>query len=262
MNTFPGISNGECLRRARESRGLTLQQIAQDTKIPLRHLDALERDEFAALPGGIYRRAEVRAYADAVGLDRTVALARFDRALEHATPPAAASSVHARAPHHPILASSRTRVWMTAGVAVTTGAIALAMWARQPGGSDIASSVVSASQPANPVLDPRIEPATVPPPVSKEPPPIERLASTTAAAPMLEPQLTVITEPPGARVTVDGIGWGITPVTIRHLAPGTKRVRVTLDGYRAEERLIQVEAGRRTTTLRIPVKAQTDGDGF
>ena len=260
MNTFPGISNGECLRRARESRGLTLQQIAQDTKIPLRHLDALERDEFAALPGGIYRRAEVRAYADAVGLDRNVALARFDRALEHAMPPAAVASVHARAPHHPMFASGRMRVWMTAGVAVTTGAIALAMWVRQPGGGDIASSVVSASQPANPVLNPGIEPATVPP-VSKQPPPIERLESTTAAAPVLEPQLTVITEPAGARVTVDGIGWGTTPVTIRHLALGTKRVRVTLDGYRAEERLIQVEAGRRTTTLRIPIKTQTDGNG-
>lgn len=78
---------------------------------------------------------------------------------------------------------------------------------------------------------------------------------------MLEPQLTVITEPAGARVTVDGIGWGNTPVTIRHLAPGTKRVRVTRDGYRAEERLIQVEAGGRSTTLRIPIKTQIDEGG-
>ena len=242
-----GISSGECLRRARESRGLTLQQIAQDTRIPVRHLDALERDEFAVLPGGIYRRAEVRAYADAVGLDRNVALARFDRALEHATLPTA-SGVHPHVPHHPMLASGRTRALMTAAVAVTTGAIALAMWARQPGGGDVA-----------PVPRPRVEPVTVAP-VSTEPPRIERVESTPAAAPMLEPQLTVITEPPGARVTVDGIGWGNTPVTIRHLAPGTKRVRVTRDGYRAEERLIQVEAGGRTT-VRIPIKTQTDGNG-
>ena len=73
-----GISCGEFLRRARERRRLTLQQIAQSTKIPLRHLDALERDEFEALPSGMYRRAEVRAYADAVGLDskRCAGLAR------------------------------------------------------------------------------------------------------------------------------------------------------------------------------------------
>jgi len=58
----------------------------------------------------------------------------------------------------------------------------------------------------------------------------------------------------GARVTVNGIGWGITPVTIRYLEPGAKRVRVTREGYRAEERFIQLEAGRATTTLRIPMR--------
>ena len=159
-----------------------------------------------------------------------------------------------------MLASGRTRVLMTLGVAVTTGAIALAMWARQPGEGDVASSVVSGSHSANHVLmatsGSTDEPAIAPPnrhETATEP--------TTAAAPRLEPQLTVITEPVGARVTVNGIGWGITPVTIRYLAPGTKRVRVTRDGYRAEERLIQVEAGGRTATLRIPLRTQADEGG-
>jgi helix-turn-helix protein/PEGA domain-containing protein len=249
-----GISCGEFLRRARERRGLTLQQIAQGTKIPLRHLNALERDEFAVLPGGMYRRAEVRAYADAVGLDRHVALAWLDRALEQAMP-RTASSVQASVPHpHPMFASGRTRVLMTAAVAVTTGAIALAMWVRQPGEGDIAS--LAAPDP----LSRRTEPASVPP-VSKQQPGMERSEGTTAAASRLETQLTVITEPAGARVTVNGVGWGITPVTIRYLAPGAMRVRVTRDGYRAEERLIQIEAGRPPTTLRIPIRTRTDEGG-
>jgi hypothetical protein len=50
---------------------------------------------------------------------------------------------------------------------------------------------------------------------------------------------------------VNGIGWGVTPLTIRYLDAGPKRVRVTRDGYRAEERLIQVEA---RTTLRISMR--------
>jgi hypothetical protein len=224
----------------------------------------------------MYRRAEVRAYADAVGLDRNVALAWLDRALEQAMP-GSTSSVQASVPHHPMFASGRTRMLMTAGVAVTT-AIALAMWARQPGEGHIASlaapvaplapSGVSGSHPANHVLvatsgstvEPAIaplirptEPATVPP-VSEERLRMERSEGTTAAASSLEPQLRVITEPVGALVTVNGVGWGITPVTIRYLAPGTKRVRVTRDGYRAEERFIQVEPGGRTTTLRIPIR--------
>ena len=62
---------GEFLRDARERRGLTIQQIASETRIPWRHLDALEHGNLDAVPGGVYRRAEIRAYADAVGLDRT-----------------------------------------------------------------------------------------------------------------------------------------------------------------------------------------------
>jgi cytoskeleton protein RodZ len=254
-----GLSCGEFLRRARERRGLSLQQIAQGTKIPLRHLNALERDEFAVLPGGMYRRAEVRAYADAVGLDRDVALAWLDRALEHAVP-RTASGAQAFVPHSPMLASGRARVLMTAGVAMTTGAIALAMWTRQTGEGDVASLANPVSPRASIAPQSRHETITEPL-VSNEQPRMERSEGTTAAASRLEPPLTVITEPPGARVTVNGIGWGITPVTIRYLAPGTKRVRVTRDGYRAEERLIQVEAGGRTTTLRMPLRTQTDEGG-
>ena len=39
--------------------------------------------------------------------------------------------------------------------------------------------------------------------------------------------MMVMSTPTGARVTVDGIGWGETPVTIRHLPPGQKVVRLT-----------------------------------
>ena len=51
----------------------------------------------------------------------------------------------------------------------------------------------------------------------------------------------VITEPQGARVTINGVGYGTTPLTIRHLPPGTKRVRVTKAGYDSEERLVTAE---------------------
>src|SRR5258705_7132035 len=161
-----GISCGEFLRRAREGRGLTLQQIAQGTKIPLRHLHALERDEFAVLPGGMYRRAEVRAYADAVGLDRHVALAWLDRALEQATP-RTASSVQASGPHHPLFASGRRRVLMTVAVAVATGAIAVGMGARAVSRSHSANHVLVATpgstvEPAIAPLSRRTEPATLP----------------------------------------------------------------------------------------------------
>ena len=60
---------GSRVRQAREQRGLTLQKIAGSTKIPVRALGAIERGDFGLLPGGVFRRAYLRTFAAAVGLD-------------------------------------------------------------------------------------------------------------------------------------------------------------------------------------------------
>ncbi len=60
---------GARLREARERRGVSLRTIADATKISVRALEALERDDISQLPGGIFSRAFVRAYANEVGLD-------------------------------------------------------------------------------------------------------------------------------------------------------------------------------------------------
>jgi cytoskeleton protein RodZ len=57
------------LKQARERRGISLRQIASATKISTVALEALERGDFSRLPGGIFSRAFVRAYALEVGLD-------------------------------------------------------------------------------------------------------------------------------------------------------------------------------------------------
>lgn len=60
---------GGRLRAARERRGASMRQIAEKTKIPVSALEALERNDISRLPGGIFSRAFVRSYAEAVGLD-------------------------------------------------------------------------------------------------------------------------------------------------------------------------------------------------
>jgi transcriptional regulator with XRE-family HTH domain len=57
------------LRRARQARGLTLQDVAAVTKLSPRVLNRIELGDFEALPAGVMGRAHVRAYARAVGLD-------------------------------------------------------------------------------------------------------------------------------------------------------------------------------------------------
>jgi transcriptional regulator with XRE-family HTH domain len=60
---------GEQLRVAREARGLTLEQVAAETRLPQRHLVTMEAGDFAALPGRTYAVGFAKTYAKAVGLD-------------------------------------------------------------------------------------------------------------------------------------------------------------------------------------------------
>lgn len=62
---------GMMLREAREAQNLTLSDIAQRTRIPLRHLEAVEDGNFSALPSVTYAMGFGRAYARSVGVDET-----------------------------------------------------------------------------------------------------------------------------------------------------------------------------------------------
>ena len=68
---------GARLKQARIAKGVQLRDIATATKISVVALEALERSDFSRLPGGIFSRAFVRAYALAVGLDPEVAVNEF-----------------------------------------------------------------------------------------------------------------------------------------------------------------------------------------
>lgn len=73
-------SFGDRLRREREMRGITLDEIAESTKIARRHLEALEKEDFDALPGGIFNRGFVRSYARYLGIDEDQAVADYSAA--------------------------------------------------------------------------------------------------------------------------------------------------------------------------------------
>ncbi len=68
---------GSRLKQAREQRGISQRQIAAATKISVAALEALERNDFSRLPGGIFSRAFVRAYATEVGLDPELTVQEF-----------------------------------------------------------------------------------------------------------------------------------------------------------------------------------------
>lgn len=64
-------SAGEQLRAAREAKGLSLEDIASQTRIPRRHLESLEQSDWSRLPAPTYTIGFAKSYASAVGIDRT-----------------------------------------------------------------------------------------------------------------------------------------------------------------------------------------------
>jgi cytoskeletal protein RodZ len=68
---------GGKMKRAREERGVSLRQIADETKISVAFLEALERNDISRLPGGIFSRAFVRSYAIEIGVDPEQAVRDF-----------------------------------------------------------------------------------------------------------------------------------------------------------------------------------------
>ena len=70
-------SFGERLRREREMRGISLDEIATATKISTRNLRALEDEKFNLLPGGIFNKGFVRAYAKFLGIDEDQMVAEY-----------------------------------------------------------------------------------------------------------------------------------------------------------------------------------------
>lgn len=70
-------SIGEKLRLEREAQGIALRDISEQTRISMRYLEAIETDDYRRLPGGIFNRSFIRAYAKSVGYDEDKAIEEY-----------------------------------------------------------------------------------------------------------------------------------------------------------------------------------------
>ena len=70
-------SLGQELRRERELRGISLNEISDSTKIGIRYLRALENDNLEILPGRFFTKGIIRAYAKYLGLDEESVLNKY-----------------------------------------------------------------------------------------------------------------------------------------------------------------------------------------
>lgn len=142
-------SFGDRLRREREMRGITLDEIAESTKISRKNLESLEKEDFDSLPGGIFNKGFVRAYARYLGIDEEQAVADYAANSHEAPPPEDQfpleiheqpdRKLNPRVPRWPLIA---------AAAAIMVIAIGYTFWVKKSHQRETAGTV-SAAEPAS-----------------------------------------------------------------------------------------------------------------
>ncbi len=152
---------GEHLKREREMRGVSLDEIATATRIGTRFLAALENEQWDRLPGGVFNRGFVRAVGRYLGLDEESLLAEYALAVDdRGGPPVWTGAELPRAPR------TNWAAWILAAIllALLAGG-AWAVWRRHVAKRPAASSAVNpaAAAPMEARIPPPQPPATADP---------------------------------------------------------------------------------------------------
>jgi cytoskeleton protein RodZ len=118
-------SFGTRLRLEREQRGVTLDQISRSTKIGTRFLQALEQDRFEQLPGGIFNKGFIRAYARFLGLNEEQTLADY---LAATSPGEPATAAEPAVPAQGESMQASSLPWGTFAMLLLVVALSFAIW--------------------------------------------------------------------------------------------------------------------------------------
>jgi cytoskeleton protein RodZ len=184
-------SFGAQLKQERERKGVTLEDISLTTKIGTRMLRALEEGHFDQLPGGIFNKGFIRAYARCLGMDEEQAIA--DYLIATGVTPSAKKSENDEAPileppsreQNPATAGLP---WGTFAVVLLIVALGFAGWGFYSRESEKeASGSAAPAQNATAANPPSTAPAATAEQPQPEPKPAESEDSTAATSKPIEP---------------------------------------------------------------------------
>jgi cytoskeleton protein RodZ len=191
---------GDRLRREREMRGITLDEITESTKIARRHLEALETERFDQLPGGVFNKGFVRAYARFLGIDEDRAVADYAAATNEQPEPEDKFPLEIHDEPDRELNPRRSYLPLVFAVAALVGVlVGYAFWikskphaaAEQPQATRPAPATSTPEKPAAPVASPS---AVAPAP--KQTAPVEQhVAAVNSQPPQPSPSDPVTTKP-------------------------------------------------------------------
>lgn len=175
MTETAGLRVGDTLRRARQARGMTIAEVAQNLKFAPRQIEALEEDRLEALPGATITRGMVRNYARLLKLDPEPLLGQVTQRLQ--APDTGKLAVRYTEPV-PFADHGRRSNLVYLGLSglILAAVVAIAyQWYHEPAAPPPSASSKIASRPP------------APPPSPMAPGPTSPIAATPTTPPALEP---------------------------------------------------------------------------
>jgi cytoskeletal protein RodZ len=120
------LAFGRELQQERERRGISLDAVAEATKVASRYLRALESDDFSSLPGGVFNKGFVRSYCRYVGLNEDEWVARM--ASNGSDPDWTVFAENVKRNRARMGPQMRRRWWGVLLMLCVLGAVAWSMW--------------------------------------------------------------------------------------------------------------------------------------
>jgi cytoskeletal protein RodZ len=248
---------GDLLRPARESRGLSLADVAELTHVRQEYLRALEEGRYGDLPEDVYARNFVRLFAQAVGVEAERALSAYQSERRQAgglstlemrleqerrgeRPPPPRRRRRSEAGDRPGLSLGP---WVPT-IVLVGALVALAVWGFN-----------RLMAPGRPVGGAQLDQA---PPAASDAPPAEAPAAPADDAGLPATVLvSVVSEPPGATVSIDSFVLpGTTPIRDVPVTARAGRVlRVSLEGYQTLEQPVDLLEDQTLTVTLVPEAA-------
>jgi cytoskeleton protein RodZ len=198
------VAPGALLREARERLGLSLADVARHLKLSQRQVDAIEKDNFAALPGPVFVRGFMRNYARLVALDASVLVAAAEATPGFPLPPASATSQTVSQPVISSTVNARRdgprgkRAWWPVTAILIVAAIALIVFRGRETTVEPAPTEVSLAVPTPETLpspSPTATDASAVPAGAVPGVPVDSSSSSVALAPAVSAATTATTVP-------------------------------------------------------------------
>ena len=209
---------GASFRKARESRNVSLDKIAVETRISTRFLLAIENEQFEVLPGGIFNRGFIRTYAERLGLDPKQSIAAYEKLSRAADQePVAQEAVIGRG------RTTKVPVYFVAGAGLLILVFVFYINGRQS-----RSALVTANPPVAEASAPKPEEKPAPEVVANPEP-----APAVPAAPIAVPVATPATAPPSrtpAAPQAQSAAVSKAPVVIELEVRETSWIKLAADG--------------------------------